>query len=227
MSSLIEPELVERGPQTKERRRTQEERRAEAESRLLASAVKLLGQKGVAGTTLSEIGVHAGYSRGLVAHHYGNKERFLRAVATYIAKVYRSKLPPEGLTNGGIQPVLDYVDAYVAEKGEPLGAVVAMFSEALISGGPLKADMLALNDVSIDYLAGIIRLGKKTGEIREDIDPEAMAVMIIGMLRGVSAQYALNLQRPQRTDVARQIKRSLFLTLASDVGCAREVMLQA
>ncbi len=206
----------------RERRRTQEERRAEAESRLLSSAVKLLGQKGVQGMTLSEVGEHAGYSRGLVAHHYGNKERFLRAVASYIARMYRSRLPAEGLTSGGIQPLLDYVDAYVAEQGEPFAAVVAMFSEALISGGALRADMMDLNDVSLQYLAGQIRLGQCSGEVRLDVDADAMAVMIIGMLRGVSAQYALGLNLPQREDVARQIKRSLSMMLASEALATQE-----
>src|SRR2546425_443409 len=72
------------------RRRTQKERRDEASRRIMDSAMALVCEKGVAGLTLSEAGERAGYSRGLAAHHYGQKEGLLVALVEQIGKDVRA-----------------------------------------------------------------------------------------------------------------------------------------
>ena len=61
--------------------RTQKERRAASEAALLDAAEELFAEQGVAGTTLAEIGLRAGYSRGLGAFSFGTKARLVERVA--------------------------------------------------------------------------------------------------------------------------------------------------
>src|SRR5690349_25093328 len=61
-------------------RRTQQERREETERRVLAAATALIAQRGSRALTLAEVGEAAGYSRGIVSHHFGSRENLLRAV---------------------------------------------------------------------------------------------------------------------------------------------------
>src|SRR3954452_11802274 len=61
-------------------RRTQQERREEAERKVLAAATALIAQHGSRALTLAEVGEAAGYSRGIVSHHFGSRENLLRAV---------------------------------------------------------------------------------------------------------------------------------------------------
>src|SRR4051794_25726847 len=61
-------------------RRTQQERREEAERKVLAAATALIAQHGSRVLTLAEVGEAAGYSRGIVSHHFGSRENLLRAV---------------------------------------------------------------------------------------------------------------------------------------------------
>src|SRR5258708_3482259 len=65
--------------------RTHAQRRDEAERRLLAAAVAIVSDRGIEGTTLADVGVAAGYSRGLPAHYFGRKSDLVAAVASYIA----------------------------------------------------------------------------------------------------------------------------------------------
>jgi len=76
MAAHPDAEITDTSPR---QRRTQHERREEAGRRILDSAMALVSEKGVAGMTLNEAGERAGYSRGLPAHHYGNKEGLLVA----------------------------------------------------------------------------------------------------------------------------------------------------
>lgn len=62
------------------RRRTQADRREESQRRMMRAASFLIAQNGVRGTSLAEIGVHAGYSRGLPAERYQNKLGMVQAL---------------------------------------------------------------------------------------------------------------------------------------------------
>ena len=61
-------------------RRTQRERREETERKVLAAATALIAQHGSRALTLAAVGEAAGYSRGIVSHHFGSRENLLRAV---------------------------------------------------------------------------------------------------------------------------------------------------
>src|ERR1700760_1579870 len=61
-------------------RRTQRERREEAERKVLPAATALIAEHGSRALTLAAVGEAAGYSRGIVSHHFGGRENLLRAV---------------------------------------------------------------------------------------------------------------------------------------------------
>ena len=68
-------------------RRTQAQRRAESEQRLLRAFAELIIEKGVAQTSLADIGRRAGYSNTLVHHLFGSKaallDRLIEAVEQF------------------------------------------------------------------------------------------------------------------------------------------------
>lgn len=61
-------------------RRTQQERREQTERKVIAAATALIAEHGSRALTLAEVGKTAGYSRGIVTHHFGSRENLLRAV---------------------------------------------------------------------------------------------------------------------------------------------------
>src|SRR6218665_3470496 len=72
-------------------RRTQAERVAESDRRLIEAAIRLIARVGYTHTTLESIGVEAGYSRGLVQHRFGSKERLLAELIKHITADYRDR----------------------------------------------------------------------------------------------------------------------------------------
>ncbi len=60
-------------------KRTQAQRRANTERRVLDAAIDLMPAM-VAAVSLAQIGEAAGYSRGIVTHNFGSREKLLDAV---------------------------------------------------------------------------------------------------------------------------------------------------
>jgi AcrR family transcriptional regulator len=212
-ASAVPTAVGEGAPAT--RRRSQTQRRADAERKLLESAIVLLGAKGVVGMTLSEVGTAAGYSRGLVAHHYGSKEAFLRAVANYVRDRYLRVQEQTGEMEPGLPTILANVNQYLSGAARTFPAINAMLAEAITSGGTLQADMQNFTAMTQKFFANMIREGIKRGQIRADVNPEAQGMLIVGLLRGVSTQYLLKADRVARDVIQKEAVDTIRRALAA------------
>src|SRR6218665_1286137 len=73
-------------------RRAKAERGGESDRRWIEAAIRLIARVGYTHTTLESSGVEAGYSRGLVQHRFGSKERLLEELIKHITADYRERL---------------------------------------------------------------------------------------------------------------------------------------
>lgn len=170
--------------------RTQRERRAETERRVLEAAVRLIAAGGSRSMSLAQVGVEAGYSRGIVTHQFGSKDELLRRVAEYAQQVFAAPATSER----GLDQVLAIVDTYLEYlvKHEPAGqAFLLMWVEAVASEASLRSIFLARDETFRRVLAEHVSEGIGEGTIRPDVDPGAAAVSIVGQLRGIGLQLML------------------------------------
>ena len=97
-------------------RRTQAERTATAARRMLRAAGSLIARQGYTKTSLAQVGKQAGYTGGLVSHHFGSKEGLLRElVGNITGRFYSDQLRPaiDGAT--GVDAICATARAYLAE----------------------------------------------------------------------------------------------------------------
>src|ERR1700728_2597393 len=124
-------------------RPTQAQRRAETERRVLDAAMTLIASHGSQSVTLAEVGEAAGYSRGIVHHHFGSRERLLAAV---MEDARRFAVPPyEG---DGLDQIAKIVAAYlrnVADRSPSARAFLQLWGEA-IAGDPVLVPLFARQD---------------------------------------------------------------------------------
>src|SRR5450432_1104982 len=128
-------------------RRSQTERRDEAEHRLLAAAVRLVGERGLERITLAEVGEAAGYSRGLPAHYFGGKEGLVGALASHIVEGFGVGLGRVEKHPAGLARMLGSVAYYFdSAQRDPLvtRALFAVLGEA-ITNEALKVRIAQLN----------------------------------------------------------------------------------
>jgi AcrR family transcriptional regulator len=173
----------------KGRRRTQVERRAESEDRLVAAALRLIAKKGLARTTLSEIGQSTGFSRGLPAHHFGNKDGLLDAVMHFVRGQFHARAEHTVALSSGLDELLVFVSNYLSDQSSiTMRAWQVIQSEALLLDAPLRQRVLSFNASVTTSLEGRLRTGIEDESIRSDVDPHRGALILIGMLRGVVVQ---------------------------------------
>ena len=192
-------------PPSREPRR-QTERREEAEAALLQAAVVILTRRGAGGLTLAEVGASAGYSRGLPAHYFGDKQGLLVAIVSYVTKRFATSLaraydPQPGLETlvTRIYHAYDRAAAQARGAEAELGAAALQYS--LLEGltNPALAEPIAkLNDSSTRALERDLETGVKRGQIRADADVRTEAAMILGTMRASLVQWAID---PDGTDI--------------------------
>ncbi|MBN6040379.1 TetR/AcrR family transcriptional regulator [Amycolatopsis sp. 195334CR] len=171
-------------------RRTQQERRQHAEAALLNAAAELVVEQGVRSLTLARVGERAGYSRGIVTHHFGGKQVLIER----LARTTQTGFVP-GLTDvpPGLDRLLRLIDGYIGAFGDVSvmnRAFLLLWAEAATAAelAPLfrDRDEAFRADLRDDVTAGIAG-----GEIRPDVVPGEVAVAVVGQLRGIGLQRLL------------------------------------
>ncbi|MDP6377821.1 MAG: TetR/AcrR family transcriptional regulator [Pseudomonadales bacterium] len=169
-------------------RRTQLQRRTEAEYALLDAAAELFAERGVVQTSLAQIGERAGYSRGLVNHHFGTKDALIMRLAEHAQAACSETL--EGFeADTGLHGVLTLADEYLKVCESPsrqTRAFHVMWGESLNeSAHNIFAEA---DDRSRDTIVGWVRKGQRDGSISKQIAARPFALLLLGLMRGVATQ---------------------------------------
>lgn len=196
---------VAESPKPTHRRRSQAERVAESDRRMLEAAMQLIASHGYTQTTLEAIGVAAGYSRGLVQHRFGSKDKLLEALIAKIASDYRARLLPRLRGLSGLEALEGQIDAYLEGMDAPSVSSRAFFVLMLESIGPAPQVRHAFADISVKWqqaLSKQIVKGQQKKQIRQDVDPDMEAQLLVAAVRGLRLQSMLS---PGTSDIARAI----------------------
>ena len=215
-------------------RRTQADRRATSEQKIIDAAMRVIGRKGTDRLTLSEVGAEAGYSRGLPAHLFGNKEGLLlRVVERYMNYVVGHTYfalpdwePGQGLKRlrttihtwmeTGVR-FPEYFRTYLILSGE------AVREESTTMSVALRARIRKMNSQTREELGRYLRQGKKYGEVAADVDPDHEAMRMMGTLLGLLAFWVIDPKAFNLLKVADRCLEDLLTRLASKRPKTRKV----
>jgi len=200
-------------------RRSKVEMRAQAERCMLEAARQIVARKGWIGITLAEVGLQAGYSRGLAAHHFGTKAGLLRALAGFVntrfMDVVEDKAPRR---EPGLDTLLGYIDAYFLRDDAEwtnARALLALMAEGVTVESE-SAVILAEYNLSVRMtLAEQVEIGIANGEIPTDTDPLTTATLLIGTMRGMMLQLLLDPSTADPALLHKQLRRLIRTLLTS------------
>jgi AcrR family transcriptional regulator len=182
-------------------RRSQATRRDEAEQRLLAAAVRLVGEQGLDRLTLADVGEAAGYSRGLPAHYFGSKAGLVVSLARHLIEDFGRALERTEHRPRGLAHLLATVGFYFdSARKAPAGtrALFVLLGDAL--SNPLIRDQIAaLNARSAKTLEMSLRAAIAAGEVRPEIDAASQGFLVLSALRGAVGQWLIS---PDTIDLA-------------------------
>lgn len=176
-------------------RRTQEERREESERRMLEAAVRLVAERGLDNLRLADVGVLAGYSRGLPAHHFGAKANFEVALVNFISEEYHREMS-ELHREPGLPGLLKLIRAYCDLTKDPICLCVAHVVLSDLGRGPETAEqfeeLAKLRQVGFDEVERHLQEGMERGEIRKDIDAKRMSFILVTAINGIMAAWLID-----------------------------------
>lgn len=186
-------------------RRTQAQRRATTRQRVLDAATALVAAQGTRAVSLAAVGEAAGYSRGIVNHHFGTKVGLLEALIEHVAQFDAPSDAPTGL-----ERLLQFVRAYLGGMRERTPRSEAFLQLWAESAGtePSLAPLFAERDAWFQgVLAQHIRDGVADGSIRGDVHPDNAALAIIGQLRGTAMLAFSSARHVAAADLTAEVVR--------------------
>jgi AcrR family transcriptional regulator len=161
----------------------------------LRSAARMIAERGVERASLASIGADAGLSRGLPNTHFGSKDALVARLAIRAQDRVRAATGAElehahrRLEDSSALDLLRMtVDAYLKLFEDPspdVRALIVMWGATFPSASALDA-MVETTRGAIEGWVETIEAGQQDGSIRADLNPDATAVVLLGMMRGVA-----------------------------------------
>ena len=123
-------------------RLTQAERTGISDNRMLEAAVELIVDHGPAGTSLKEVGLRAGYSRGLAGQRFGSRDKLFAFVLRQVGDVWLSHLTRATRGKTGLRAIHDAVDEhyrFCVDAPRQVRAFYKLWFESVNAGSELDA----------------------------------------------------------------------------------------
>jgi AcrR family transcriptional regulator len=164
-----------------------EVRRAE----IVAAARDLVADGGLEALTFAALERALGYSRGVVTWHFRNKDEIVQAVLhDTIAEIDAAALSAirseATLADRARAVVREMVRGWLG--GNRAGRVLVLFWGRMPADAAARAANAALFARYRGYSAELVRIGQRRGEFAASVDPEAAAVVIVGLVVGIAGQ---------------------------------------
>jgi AcrR family transcriptional regulator len=162
---------------------------------MLRAAMQIIAKKGAAGATLAEIGVAAGYSRGLPAERFGTKLALLNALMDSMEGWFQERVGQAVAGKAGMAALSARIDAHIdGACAGPVAtaALYTLFVESLCVIPELQSRTRALSASFHEGFQDHLDQAKRRGELRSGVDSKKMAGIIVGALRGLIIQSLLD-----------------------------------
>lgn len=163
---------------------------------ILAAAVVSFSRNGFHQTTIQDICREAQLSPGAIYRYFSGKEDIIEAMAEEGRRRSEALIAAAREMEGAPQ-VLDYLaDSFFGildrpESYDQIRMDVQLWAEALRN--PKILDLVQRGVAAVrDPFSNIVRRGQERGDIRSDLDPEAVARVMISLFRGLLMQKAMD-----------------------------------
>jgi AcrR family transcriptional regulator len=177
------------------RKLRQSERSTLSERRMVETAIAIMLKQGISGLRLTEVGLQAGYSRGLAAMRFRTMGGLLRRVAEHLGQQWLTLLNKTAGDKRGLAAIYGAIDAqelYFAPPASPVRVQYLILFHSIDPGAAERLNAPRLMAAQRRDVAHWLREAIRTGEARAQIDPEAEAESIVGAMAGIIFQALID-----------------------------------
>ena len=160
---------------------------------IISAARRLIIRYGSEHVTVGRIAKEVGLSEGAIYRHFKSKKDILSLLVDYIEDNWLHEIAATGAGGYTTLEVLDstlrrHLSAIEKRRGVSFQVVAEITS---LGDKKLNKKVSDTIDKYIGHLKGRLAEGVKAGEVREDIDLEAAATLLFGMIQGLVNIWAL------------------------------------
>lgn len=162
---------------------------------ILDRALEVFRERGAAGTSLRSIAETLGVSHAALLHYFASREQLLVAVYEHHER-RREELPDEASATDVVTRVTSWATANIEVPG-----LVELYT-TLVAGALAPTSPVAREHFSARFdrvrtdLAERLREDQAAGIVRDDIDPDQVAALIIAASDGLQVQWLLDRDIP-------------------------------
>ena len=155
---------------------------------IVEHSISLIARRGIQDLTIRNIADAIGISEPAIYRHFKSKTDVVLAVIDALeSSVF-------GTSQNPADPSLRTPEAYVKRLLERLSAapdlaVVVFSDEVFMNDERLVGRVRALMERSLEGITKMIEAGQRNGDIREDVSPSDLAIIIAGAIRIIVRQW--------------------------------------
>ncbi len=154
----------------------------DAVSRILEAARRLFAEQGFDAVSMNAIADAAEVSKANIFHHFKNKDELYLATLKAACVSSCAQIERFDQSAGGFEQRLA---RYAAEHLQNIldnAQVTRLIQRDLLENGPQRGRQFAEQVFGQTFarLVEILRVGQRRGELRQDVDPALVALMVIG-----------------------------------------------
>ena len=195
--------------------------------RLLDAATELIAEQGYSATTIAQIAQIACYSLGLVSQRFGSKSDLIQMLAREFQSYFAiDKLEPALKKRHGLDALIVMVETYldaVAGSGMLGRAYYELFGESIVLVPEIHQTFVKADRNFRELLIKTIRSAIKVGEMPEEVEVNALASVVLSIIRGISMQWVLDGGSIDLATIKQEIRRVFELAFARPDVAAQSI----
>jgi AcrR family transcriptional regulator len=179
-------------------------------------SVKLISRKGVASLTTRSLSKALGVTEPILYRHFKSKTDILAGILGFLEKSNQQIV--DKIINQD-RPSLDKIEALYRQHFKtftraPALTTVIFYEELYKKDKRLSQRVKGIMKVTYDALVNILEKGVRKGEIRNDMPPDRMAVIIMGTMRFLVTRWRLDVYKTNLVTQGRIMCQSFFMLFA-------------
>src|ERR1700759_3098123 len=173
---------------------TQLERTALSDARMADAAIALICERGAAATTLKDVGLRAGYSRGLASYRFGSKEGLWAFLIHAIGEEWLTELQRAVAGTTGLETIHAAVDAHCRfrlESSERIRAFYVLWFESIGPDPSLRTVIMGAHARRQRDVEAWITSGIEADTVRAAVALRAVAEQFCAAVIGIVYTWLL------------------------------------
>ncbi len=156
---------------------------------IIHTAVELIAAGGMSSLTMNHIAAKIAVTEPALYRHFKSKKEILEGVINLLR---HSGQVPNTAGKSGWELIESTMQSRIASFSETPGLAAIIFSEEIFSGdNDLSQQVNAMMSETLERFITVIRLAQRDGTVRQDIQAEQIALMVIGSFRFLVTQWHL------------------------------------